>query len=349
MELLHKSDIQVPWECGYQSPVYGYLAANCYNTARGKNIKAYIPAGYPYPDRNNKYNTDFSLDQNAPVVKIVFRDKMLNKDFTIYTRSIEFNSKYAEPSFAFKFTDVTITNILSGDIPQMKGPLNQIYNCSQFTIDDETSTLSSCETTDATALFSTFRLTGNGQWDLSGFFGRPSLKSAKKLPVLGSHKGLELDLFYNRIYCCGGHWQAIADNNLNLIQGTVTNNPEGQSSIQINGYNYYIGGFKVESVNNNYVLKITPYPKTLKYPRIQNIRLIKSGSKSDEKRKADLICQASGYEFVDSILTKNEFISGVEQFYDISTEKIVDKTDEDVDVVSDTVCVSQKEIETTDY
>lgn len=348
INLLKKSEIFDEKACVLKGPVLventGFYSSKiCYNNVLTYgNIKMHVPANtelgndYPLIFRlpqgwiNNSKNPLFEIDINYSSGEILSftTDNILITTFT-----------------SGQFIDVSVNTILAGNFPKMAGPLSKIYECLSFKMNVATNEMLECRHNDQSASFSYFKKINRGDRWLLGHDGILStLKNNIKLPVLGSTKGLSYSLS-NLPYSNLPQIYTEVDSNLNLVAGSTNVHPELQTPVEVNGFLYNITGFNIADSNNKFVLSATSAQKNFLNPKNRNLRLINS----QDNYKADLFCALNGYKNGNINRYKNEYVSGKsEQFFDLSTNSVVYKVDEDVQVVESIFCDPVK-IETDKY
>lgn len=316
-----------------------YNSQICYNTVLVYgNIKLSIPAN---AELRNEYPSIFRLPtgwtNNLFEIEISYPS---GKTLSFTTDSVVI-SKFSNG----QFLDVSIKTLKNGDLPEMVGPLNKTYSCSTFKMNIATNELLECGHNDASASFYFFKKTNKeDRWVLGRDGILNTLKYNITLPVLGSKKGLSYapsTLPYTRL----PEIYTQVDSNLNLVAGSLHVNPEQQTPVEVNGFVYNITGFEVMDTSGKYVLTATTTNKYFLNPKNRNLRLI--NSKNDYN--ANLFCAMNGYKTGTIQKSKIEYINGKsEQFFDINTNSIAYKVDEDVRVVDSILCDAIK-VETENY
>ena len=287
---------------------------------------------------------------NGPGFKILSRYGYGESEFNVQLENINgFSGRYiSESEILVEGNSVKFTRIKPGFgfiKPKMLGPLNKYYECDSFDVNFKKNELSGCRFYIANNNFNNFSKNDDGTWTVtvnSYTIGSSQLK----LPALGSKKSLLIDVASSR----SSPWAyqpIIVDNQLNLISGLSRIDVPNQMSVEIDGHNHNIDKFSVTQVNGNYVLNFTSTIQLFEHPRIRNLRII--DSLNNDKDAGSVFCPIQGLDRGYSNLTKTEYIGiQAEQFYDVATNSVVYKTDEEVTILDRLVCLP-KEFNTQDY
>lgn len=216
------------------------------------------------------------------------------------------------------------------DYPMMFGPMNQVYECRGFRVVAKTGEMQSCLIEKVQLPIYDFAKTPiSDEWLVTKF------DSYAELNVLGSKKNLPLgkDLVRARV-----------NSQLQVLEGHRFEQAP-LTPITLNGYDYNVSEFKVINYNGAYVLKFTA-GGNYRNARVRGFRIIAS---DPNEAAAENFCKFMGLNKGHLGVIRSEYIGiKAEQFYDLSTNTIVYKTDEDVEVYPEIYC-DEVSLETTDY
>ena len=247
-------------------------------------------------------------------------------------------------------------NQIFQDKIEILGPLNEKFKCTVMAaIDFNTGEVLGCgvdkrfSANSETYHFIRIEKLENGYFNIYD-------NSDPKFKILGSTKNLKINATrrfrdsndpYNPLHPHRCEMDLIVDQQMNLVQGCASNYKT--SSIAINNQLELIESFKVDTTNGKYTLNVvSPFEKN--NPKIQNLRVIYSNPDENRLNNMQAICSYFGREgWPDRYTMKKEYVDfHSESFFDLNSKKIIVKTDEDVDVLTDFEC-DKATLKTEDY
>lgn len=321
----------------------------------GSDIEILLPRSATIEYSSYSQTFSFSRDEdynfkNIPSIIFNITDKngLKNSYSTNYSFSVK--QSPSEQLISFYYSSA----MPGSQLKFFTGPLNRTYSCYGGTYDRNLQIMTDCYTSDLVNYngeqykFYYIRNEASGLWSVYN-------NNYSKFNILGSTKNLKIIPYRDN----GLNSHIVVDNNLNIIEANIDSDSPYQIikenknfPVIVNGSKLFIGEhMKINVINGVYTLTFVTAEQEYKKPTIKNMRLINTNDPLlvDPSIAAYNYCKKMGYNGGGEYASRSEYIGfNGEQFFDLATDNVIYKTDEDVRVIDYVKCDAYEET-VTDY